>query len=672
MSQESKPTRVLLIEDSPIDSYLIRALLSEVQDADLDLECTDRLSTGLERLDRGGIDVVLLDLVLPDSQGLDTFIKAHRYAPEMPILVLTCLDDETLAVQAVQAGAQDYLFKWEFDGHLMVRAMKYAIERKRAGEELKELMRKIERAKREWESTADSLSELVCLVDVRGHIIRTNRTVETWDLAQAVDVRGREFHELLHPDCTDSSCYLHSFWKRAWEEALRGRPAQCEAYDEVLKRHVLVRVQPSKGWEKGAVAGSTVVVVQDITERKQAEDKFKELLGKIERVKQEWESTADSLPDLICLVDERGHIMRTNRTVETWNLARVVDVRDREFHELLHPGCTDSSCYLHSFWEQAWEKATQGQPAQCEAYDQVLKRYVLVRIQPSKGWGKGAAAGFTVVIVRDITERKRAEEALREYSERLEEMVDERTKELRDAQQRLLRAERLAAIGQLGASVGHELRNPLGIIKNSAYYINMKLQDADEKVKKHLGIIEKEIARSNKIISDLMNFARDKKLALQKTHLNVIVQDALSRTPAPDTVTVIVKLGGDLPPLMADPSQIEQVFINMISNAVQAVTSSSSVDSGGRLEISTKAEDGFVVTEFKDNGCGISEENLGKLFEPLFTTKTKGIGLGLAVSKRIVEAHEGSIEVESEVEKGTVFIVKLPASVNQIPGIKRS
>jgi signal transduction histidine kinase len=310
--------------------------------------------------------------------------------------------------------------------------------------------------------------------------------------------------------------------------------------------------------------------------------------------------------------------------------------------------------------------------AQCEAYDQVLKRYVLVRIQPSKGWGKGAAAGFTVVIVRDITERKRAEEALREYSERLEEMVNERTKELRDAQQRLLRAERLAAIGQLGASVGHELRNPLGIIKNSAYYINMKLQDADEKVKKHLGIIEKEIARSNKIISDLMNFARDKKLALQKTHLNVIVQDALSRTPAPDTVTVIVKLGGDLPPLMADPSQIEQVFINMISNAVQAVTSSSSVDSGGRLEISTKAEDGFVVTEFKDNGCGISEENLGKLFEPLFTTKTKGIGLGLAVSKRIVEAHEGSIEVESEVEKGTVFIVKLPASVNQIPGIKRS
>jgi PAS domain S-box-containing protein len=525
MPREDKPMRVLLIEDNPVDTHLVRRLLAEVENAHLDLECADRLSTGLECLDRGGVDVVLLDLVLPDSQGLNTFVKAHAHAPEVPIVVLTHLDDEALAIQAMQEGAQDYLFKWEFDGQLMARAMKYAIERKRASVE------------------------------------------------------------------------------------------------------------------------------------------FKELLGKIERAKQEWESTADSLSELICLVDVRGRIIRTNRTVETWNLGRVVDVKGREFHELLHPGCTDSSCYLDSFWKQAWEKALRGQSAQYEADDAVLERYVLVQVQPWKDSGKGKPDSSIVVVVQDITERKRAEEALREYSERLEEMVDERTKELCEAQERLLRAERLAVIGQLGASVGHELRNPLGIIKNSAYYINMKLSDADEKVKKHLKIIESEISRSNKIISDLMSFAQGKKPVLQKAQINAIVQDALWRTPVPDTVAVIIKLGGDLPPLMADPSQIEQVFINMISNAVQAMTSPNSVDTGGRLEISTRVEDGFIVTEFKDNGCGISEENLGKLFEPLFTTKTKGIGLGLAVSKRIVEAHEGSIEVESEAGKGTVFVIKLPASV---------
>jgi signal transduction histidine kinase len=176
-------------------------------------------------------------------------------------------------------------------------------------------------------------------------------------------------------------------------------------------------------------------------------------------------------------------------------------------------------------------------------------------------------------------------------------------------------------------------------------------------VKKHLKIIDNEIARANKIINDLLSFARDTKLALQMCHVNTVVQDALSRALVPDTVAVITKLGRDLPPLLADPSQIEQVFINLITNAVQAM---SSRDKAGKLEISTWAENGFIVTEFKDNGGGIPEENLGKIFEPLFTTKTKGIGLGLAVSKRIIEAHEGSIEVESELGKGSTFKVKLP------------
>ncbi|MGA9347446.1 MAG: response regulator [Anaerolineae bacterium] len=257
---------------------------------------------------------------------------------------------------------------------------------------------------------------------------------------------------------------------------------------------------------------------------------------------------------------------------------------------------------------------------------------------------------------QELAQRQRAEEALKEYSERLEEMVEQRTKELRDAQEQLVLAGRLAAIGQLGASVGHELRNPLGNIKNSIYYINMKLGDADEKIRKHLKIMEKEIATSNKIINDLLGFARDKKPTLQKTEINTVVQDALSRTTVPDAVAVITELGEDLPPLMADSDQIGQVFINLILNAAQAMSD------GGRLEITTRAEDGFIVTEFKDTGCGIPEENLGRLFEPLFTTKAKGIGLGLAVSKQLVEAHEGTIEVESQVGKGTTFRVRLPIS----------
>jgi len=400
------------------------------------------------------------------------------------------------------------------------------------------------------------------------------------------------------------------------------------------------------------------------TEHKRAEEAFRDAMNQVERAKQEWEFTADSLPDLVCLVDGQGRITRANRTVETWNLGRVVDVKGREFHELLHSGCADSPCYLDSFWKQAREEAIRGQPAQCEAYDEVLKRHVLVRVQPGKDWGKGMAIGSTVVIVRDITERKRAEEALKGYSERLEEMVEKRTAGLRDAQEQLMRRERMAVIGQVGASVGHELRNPLGVIKNSVYYLNMKLGDADEKVKKHLRIMEREIARSNKIISGLLSFARGKKPALQKVPINPIVQDALSRTEVPNEVAVMTELARDLPPLMADPDQVQQVFINLILNAAQAMPN------GGRLRISTREKEGFIEVEFKDTGCGISEENLKKLFTPLFTTKARGIGLGLAVSKNIIEAHEGSIEVESpstglrtgEGGQGTTFRVKLPIS----------
>jgi len=259
-------------------------------------------------------------------------------------------------------------------------------------------------------------------------------------------------------------------------------------------------------------------------------------------------------------------------------------------------------------------------------------------------------------------ENARLFEQLERWGSELEARVEERTRELKEAQGRLVRAERLAAIGQLGAGVGHELRNPLGVIKNSIYYLNMKLKDADEKVRKHLDIIDKEIARSNKIINDLLSFARVKAPDLREVQINALVEGALSRTPVPEKVAVVTELGEGLPPLMADPDQVEQVFINMISNAVQAMPD------GGRLEIATRTEDGFIVTEFKDNGCGIPEENLGKLFEPLFTTKAKGIGMGLAVSKKLIEAHGGSIEVESpsaplrtgEVGVGTTFRVRLP------------
>jgi signal transduction histidine kinase len=251
---------------------------------------------------------------------------------------------------------------------------------------------------------------------------------------------------------------------------------------------------------------------------------------------------------------------------------------------------------------------------------------------------------------REIAERKRAEE-----------LVEERTQELREAQERLIRQEKLAVLGQLAGGVGHELRNPLGAIKNAAYFLNMVLEEPNPEVKETLEILEKEVATSERIISSLLGFARPKPPTQRKVDVNEVVQEALSHASVPENVGVVSQLEA-LPTILADPDQLSQVFGNIILNAIQAMPE------GGQLTVKTwqvsgkPARSEQVVVSFTDTGGGISEENLKKIFEPLFTTKAKGIGLGLAVVKTLVDGHGGSIGVESEVGKGSMFTVRLPVS----------
>ena len=260
-----------------------------------------------------------------------------------------------------------------------------------------------------------------------------------------------------------------------------------------------------------------------------------------------------------------------------------------------------------------------------------------------------AALGFA----RDITELKRAEESLKEYSERLEQMVEERTKELKDAQEQLVRREKLAILGQLAGGVGHELRNPLGVISNAVYYLKMVQPDAEETVKEYLETISEEVNRSTQIVSDLLDFSRVKSVEREETAVSDLIAEVLEKQPVPENVKVTSTIPSDLPPVFIDLRQIRQVFDNLITNACQAMPE------GGKLSISAIAEQDKVHVSFTDTGSGISEENMEKVFEPLFTTKARGIGLGLAVSRNLVEANGGSIEVESEEDKGSTFTVIL-------------
>ena len=264
---------------------------------------------------------------------------------------------------------------------------------------------------------------------------------------------------------------------------------------------------------------------------------------------------------------------------------------------------------------------------------------------------------FAIALVSHLSARslERTLKELRALNLELNQRVEERTQELREAQQELIRKERLAVLGQLSGGVAHELRTPLGAISNAAYFLNMALEEPEPEVKEALEILEKEVVTSDKIISSLLDIARAKPPTLRKVDLNDVLQGTLYRITVPENVEVATQLDQALPFVPADPNQLSQVFTNLIINGIQAMSE------GGRLVVKTEAlSPEWVTVSFADTGVGIPKENMGRLFEPLFTTKTKGIGLGLALVKALVEGHRGTIEVESEAGKGSTFTVMLP------------
>ena len=262
-------------------------------------------------------------------------------------------------------------------------------------------------------------------------------------------------------------------------------------------------------------------------------------------------------------------------------------------------------------------------------------------------------------VVVNISKRKQAEQKLAQYSEHLEKMVAERTRELTDAQEKLVRHEKLAVLGQLAGSVGHELRNPLGVINSGVYYLKLVQPDADDKVRQCHAKIEQEVRNAEKIINDLLDFARVKSVDREAISVSELVQRVLERYPAPLPVVLSLDLSPCLPKIFADARHMEQVLGNLVLNACQAMPK------GGQLSVISEqlSVDGvpWVQIAVKDTGVGIPPENMQKLFEPLFTTKSKGIGLGLPISQKLAEANGGRIEVESEIGKGSTFTVYLPA-----------
>lgn len=334
------------------------------------------------------------------------------------------------------------------------------------------------------------------------------------------------------------------------------------------------------------------------------------------------ENIIAAMPDPLILASPEGNIIRVNESFVEVTGYTEDEVSGKQLCEMF----LDRESAEKLFLEFSQTKEIKG-------YETVFvnkageKRNVLLSVSIVRD-KKCEELGFACVI-HDVTESK-------------------------EMAAKLVISERFASIGQVAGMVGHDLRNPLSSISAATYYLkNHYGSQMDDTGREMVAAIEKSVNYSNNMVKDLLDYSREIKLEAEITTPRLLMDSALSMVKVPAKIKLIDNCGA-MPMISVDVPKVSRVFVNLLTNAFDAM------QNGGTLTVSDRKNSDAVEFSFQDTGVGISAESMGKLWAPLFTTKSKGMGLGLPICKRIVEAHGGTIQVESELGKGTTFSVMLP------------
>ena len=363
-----------------------------------------------------------------------------------------------------------------------------------------------------------------------------------------------------------------------------------------------------------------------------------ELFERVERAKREWESTVDSLPDLVCLIDQAGKVIRANRIVEEWGLGRVETVRGQNWHELLHPACQQPACYLAELAQKVMPQVIQGETLDQTEHDPVLDRYLQFHAHPVLD--RDQASTYTaVVVVHDVTEQRAAEQE----RERL-----------------------IADLDAYAHTVAHDLKNPVGLVIGYAEFLakEWRTLPADE-VLGCLLTIERVGHKLNDIIDELLLFAdvQDAPVEVRPLNMGGVVAEALERVR-----NLITKYQAEVitppswPTAIGYRQWIEEVWVNYLSNALKYGGRPPRVELGGEVRL-----DGTVKCWVRDNGVGIAPDDQARLFQRFSGRRQgriHGHGLGLSIVQRIVERLGGQVGVESGSRsgEGSTFYFILPAA----------
>ena len=499
----------------------------------------------------------------------------------------------------------------------------------RLEQEVSERTRQLSDSETRYKALFNHAADSILMVDEQGKIEAVNER-EFDELGYPLDLLiGKPFSELVLSGHREAALEL---LQKVREDESKVPTREIEVYDafQVIRSMEidLVRVEVGEN-------PSVMVQLRDIAQRKRLEEqlhrysealeeKVQERTREIEQAKQYIESLLENANDVIYTLDRDLRFTYVNSKVEVWGYQKD-DLIGRPYLSLI------SKRYRGRYLRETLDIGTK-QVYEVEMVSQDGKpRSVLVSVSPLRN-EEGVAVGV-LGIARDITERKTLEQQVRD-------------------------AERLASIGQLAAGVAHEINNPLGGILNCLYNLRKGTLSAS-RAQEYTHFMEDGLRRVQKIVRQLLDFSQQHKPELRSTDVNVLVDRVLvlaNHTITAKQLTLHRECEEGLPPMMVDPHMIEQVLMNLILNAVQAT------QEGGTITIRTRQKDGACEIDVEDTGCGIPPEVRSNIFDPFFTTKRtgEGTGLGLSVSLGIVERHGGEMLVESEVEKGTKFTVRLP------------
>jgi PAS domain S-box-containing protein len=426
-------------------------------------------------------------------------------------------------------------------------------------------------------------------------------------------------------------------------ETLRDKPVIIERLTD--KQRFIINVSAQPLYENGQI-NAAIVIFDDVTERVKTEIALKESENRLNMAQQ------------IAHLGNWEYYVKEDKAIWSEELFRIFGLEPKPFG----PSVNEYVMKILPEDREAINEKMENIMFQDPSYSKISFDYRIVRqdgtlrtIHSERMIGEVDANNKPIRIIgveQDITERKLIEQQLEVYAKNLESLVDERTKQLKDA-------ERLAAIGQTAGMIGHDIRNPLQAIAGELFLMKGEIDSAaegqcKEELKESLYSIQEQVDYINKIISDLQDYSRPLKPDMVDVDLCETIPKLLITVPLPNNIEAFAVCNKHLPTLKLDLTFLKRILVNLATNAIQAMPN------GGTLTIKTYKKKDKVVISVEDTGVGIPEDIKPKLFQPLMTTKSKGQGFGLAVVKRLVETQGGSIRFESESGKGTKFIIEFP------------